>query len=106
MASKSKQKGNRFERECVDIAIGKGLSSKRAWGSDGRSMGQNEQVDLMVEKYKVQCKVRKRVAKWLKPTEEVHIQLVKEDRGQIYVIQRYEEWLEMVSFLSQVKSRE
>ena len=57
MASKSKQKGNRFERECVDIAIEKGLSSKRAWGSDGRSMGQNEQVDLMVEKYKVQCKV-------------------------------------------------
>tara|TARA_R100000995_G_scaffold45089_1_gene21235 strand:+ start:7543 stop:7863 length:321 start_codon:yes stop_codon:yes gene_type:complete len=106
MASKSKQKGNRFERECVDIAIEKGLSSKRAWGSDGRSMGQNEQVDLMVEKYKVQCKVRKRVAKWLKPTEEVDIQLVKEDRGQIYVIQRYEEWLEMVSFLSQVKSRE
>ena len=69
-------------------------------------MGQNEQVDLMVEKYKVQCKVRKRVAKWLKPTDEVDIQLVKEDRGQIYVIQRYEEWLEMVSFLSQVKSRE
>jgi Holliday junction resolvase len=106
MASKSKQKGNRFERECVDIANQKGLDSKRAWGSDGRSMGQNEQVDLMINEYKVQCKVRKRVAKWLKPTEEVDIQLVKEDRGQIYVIQRYEDWLEMVSSLSQAPTKE
>ena len=106
MASKSKQKGNRFERECVDIANQMELNSKRAWGSDGRSMGQNEHVDLMINEYKAQCKVRKRVAKWLKPTQEVDIQLVKEDRGQIYVIQRYEEWLEMVKSLSLESSKE
>ena len=30
MPSKSKQKGNRFEKECVDKAVEKGLNSKRA----------------------------------------------------------------------------
>lgn len=95
MASKSKQKGNRFERECVEIAKEKGFKSKRAWGSDGRSLGETPEVDLLIDDYKAQCKVRKRVAKWLKPTEEVDIQIVKEDRGQIYVIQKYEDWLEM-----------
>ena len=103
MPSKSKQKGNRFEKECVDKAIEKGLNSKRAWGSDGRSLGEHSEVDLLINKHKAQCKVRKRVAKWLKPSEEVDIQLVKEDRGQIYLIQRYDEWLEMVSVLQAQK---
>ena len=101
MPSRSKAKGNRFERECVNKALEKGLDSKRAWGSDGRSLGLDSEVDLIIENFTIQCKVRKRVAKWLKPTKEVDIQLVKEDRGQIYVIQRYEEWLEMVKSLSQ-----
>tara|TARA_R100001244_G_scaffold70176_1_gene57061 strand:+ start:538 stop:831 length:294 start_codon:yes stop_codon:yes gene_type:complete len=95
MPSKSKQKGSRFERECVDIAKEKGFKAKRAWGSDGRSLGETAEVDLMIDNYKAQCKVRKRVAKWLKPTDEVDIQIVKEDRGQIYVIQKYEDWLEL-----------
>lgn len=100
MPSKSKQKGNRFEKECVDKAIEKGLDSKRAWGSDGRSLGEHPEVDLLINKHKAQCKVRKKIAKWLTPTKEVDIQIVKEDRGQIYVIQKYEDWLEMVSSLS------
>lgn len=99
MSSKSKQKGNRFERECVAIAQNKELKSTRAWGSDGRSLGLTSEVDLVIDKYKAQCKVRKRVAKWLKPSEEVDIQIVKEDRGEVYIIQKYEDWLEMVRCL-------
>ena len=45
MASKSKAKGNRFERECVDIAESHGFNAKRAWGSDGRSIGMSPEVD-------------------------------------------------------------
>lgn len=101
MSSKSKQKGNRFERECVDTAKDKGIKSIRAWGSDGRSLGLAAEVDVLVDKYKAQCKIRKRIAKWIKPSEEVDIQLVKENYGEVYVIQRYEEWLEMVSTLHQ-----
>jgi|TARA_R100001443_G_scaffold1202_3_gene4608 Holliday junction resolvase len=103
MSSKSKQKGNRFERECVEVAKDKDVRAIRAWGSDGRSLGLTSEVDILIDKYKAQCKVRKRVAKWLKPSEEVDIQLVKEDRGQIYLIQRYDEWLEMVSVLQAQK---
>ena len=103
MSSKSKQKGNRFERECVEVAKDKDVRAIRAWGSDGRSLGLTSEVDILIDKYKAQCKVSKRVAKWLKPSEEVDIQLVKEDRGQIYLIQRYDEWLEMVSVLQAQK---
>ena len=99
MPSKSKAKGNRFERLCVDIAKRHGLSSQRAWGSDGRSMGEHQEVDIKIEEYKLQCKTRKRVAKWLKPSKEVDAQVVKEDAGEVFVIQPLETWLEMVKSL-------
>ena len=99
MSSKSKAKGNRFERLCVDIAQSLGLKAQRAWGSDGRSMGEHQEVDIKIENFKAQCKTRKRIAKWIKPSTEVNIQIVKEDRGEVFVIQNYEEWLEMVKSL-------
>ena len=68
MPSKSKAKGNRFERECVNLAKEYGLKSIRAWGSDGRSLGLHPEVDITIEDYTVQCKVRKRIAEWLKPS--------------------------------------
>ena len=103
MPSKSKAKGNRFERLCVDIAKKHGLSSQRAWGSDGRSMGEHQEVDIKIEEYKLQCKTRKRVAKWLKPSKEVDVQVVKEDGGEVFVIQPLEKWLEMVKSLQALK---
>ena len=99
MPSKSKAKGNRFERFCVDVAQSLGLKAQRAWGSDGRSMGEHQEVDIKIENFKAQCKTRKRIAKWIKPSTEVNIHIVKEDRGEVFVIQNYEEWLEMVKSL-------
>tara|TARA_R110002020_G_scaffold308985_6_gene524534 strand:+ start:897 stop:1232 length:336 start_codon:yes stop_codon:yes gene_type:complete len=99
MPSKSKAKGNRFERECVKLAKEYGLESKRAWGSDGRSLGLDPEVDMLIENYTVQCKVRKRIASWIKPTEELgetHLQLVKESRGNIYAIISMKELLRMM----------
>ena len=49
MPSKSKEKGNRFERLCVNLALAKDLSAQRAWGSDGRSMGEHQEVDIKIE---------------------------------------------------------
>ena len=57
MPSKSKQKGNSFDKECVDKAIEKGLDSKRAWGSDGRSLGEHPEVDLLINKHKADISV-------------------------------------------------
>ena len=110
MPSKSKAKGSRFERECVNKALEKGLDSVRAWGSDGRSLGLDSEVDLTIENFTIQCKVRKRVAKWLKPTDlPNHVQLVKEDRGEIYTVMKMEMFLEIVKSLketSQLQQKE
>jgi Holliday junction resolvase len=97
--SKSKAKGNRFEREVVKLAKEYGLESKRAWGSDGRSLGLHPEVDITIEEYTVQCKVRKRIAEWLKPSEQIgglHLQCVKESRGQMYAIMSMTDLMEIM----------
>ena len=96
MPSPSKAKGNRFERECVNIAKDYKIKSKRAYGSNGLSLGFTEDVDLLVGKYKVQCKCRKRIATWIKPPDSCDLTLVKEDRGEIYAIVRYSDFLTMI----------
>ena len=105
MPSKSKAKGNRYERECVNKALEFGLDSKRAWGSDGRSLGLHAEVDMVIEEFTVQCKVRKRIAEWLKPSEEIeglHLQLVKESRGKSYVIIEMTIFLTLISLIKEV----
>ena len=96
MPSKSQSKGNRFERLCVNMAKENNITAVRAWGSDGRSLGEDSEVDVMLNKYKAQCKSRKRIAKWLKPSTHIDFQLVKEDRGQIYAILTYESLLSLL----------
>jgi len=98
-----KQKGNRIERECVNIAKGFGFVSKRAWGSDGRSMGWHEEVDMTIdfdnidcgtcEPFKFQVKGRKAIADYLKPCEHVYGQILKEDRHEPLVTIRYKDLL-------------
>ena len=102
MPSRSKQKGNRFEREVVNIAKEYGLDSERAYGSDGRALGENKEVDVVIRsssnKWRVQCKVRKNIASWVKPDVSlVDLQVVKEDRGTIYAVLPYEKFLKIIS---------
>ena len=106
-----KQKGNRIERECVNIAKESGFEAKRAWGSDGRSLGWTEEVDVEIKLDKLlyhndgkpfhfQVKGRKKIADYLKPAEEIYGQILKEDRGEIYVTIRYKELLSLLSKVS------
>jgi siroheme synthase (precorrin-2 oxidase/ferrochelatase) len=47
--------------------------------------------------WRVQCKVRKNIAKWIKPnTKEVDLQVVKEDRGKAYAVIPYDDFLELI----------
>lgn len=96
MSSPEKAKGNRFERQFVNIAKEHGLSAERAYGSNGRALGENEEVDVKLEHLKVQCKVRKKIGDLYKPSENVDIQAFKEDRGETYVMMRYELLLEIL----------
>ena len=111
MASKSKAKGNRFERECVDIAEQHGFNAKRAWGSDVRSIGMSPEVDIIVDyllnedtsrTMKVQCKVRKSIASYLLPPDDCDITLIKQDRGEIYATIRYKDLLELIQLTFQL----
>jgi Holliday junction resolvase len=73
MATKSKQKGNRFEREIVKIFNDNDYQAKRAWGSNGMSLGLPEDVDVLIEElssgvkqFKIQAKRRAALPKYLK----------------------------------------
>ena len=97
MPSPSKATGNRFEREIVNKATQSGLSAKRAWGSNGASLGMHEEVDLIIGKdpvIKIQAKCRKSLASFLQPTEHVDAVVCKQDRGETLIILRFEDWLE------------
>jgi len=100
-----KQKGNRIERECVNLAKGYGYDSKRAWGSDGRSLGWSEEVDVVITAFPrqtnkdltFQVKGRKKIADYLKPSEEIYGQILKEDRGEFLVTIRYHDFLSLLT---------
>ena len=71
MASKSKAKGTRFENEIVKIFNKHGFKATRAWGSNGKSLGFEEDVDIVVKRFgiikdwKIQAKRRAALPKYL-----------------------------------------
>ena len=95
MPSPSKAKGNRFEREIVNKMTSLGIKAKRAWGSNGASLGMHEEVDVLMGKdFKIQAKCRKKLASFLIPTEHVDAVVCKQDRGETLIIMRFDDWLE------------
>ena len=108
MPGPSKAKGNRVEREVVNKAIQSGLTAKRAWGSNGASLGMHEEVDLIIGRepeIKIQAKCRKKLATFLQPTEHVDAVVCKQDRGETLIILRFEDWLENKFICSMVEER-
>ena len=94
MPNKSKAKGNRFEREIVEAIELHDIKAVRAWGSNGKAFGHNEEVDILInDEIKVQAKVRKALPKWIAPSEHVDVQIIKEDRGKMYVVQELNDWI-------------
>ena len=49
MPNRNKQKGNRFERYIVSLCEQSDIPAKRSWGSDGRSLGMHEEVDVVID---------------------------------------------------------
>tara|TARA_Y100000593_G_C4108090_1_gene236573 strand:+ start:118 stop:429 length:312 start_codon:yes stop_codon:yes gene_type:complete len=99
MPSTSKAKGNRFERLVVNLAKKAGFKAVRAYGSNGKSLGEAEDVDCLVGGFKVQCKTRKHIANWIKVPESCDVTAVKENRGKTYIVMRYDDWLDLLKLL-------
>ena len=99
MTHKNKVRGNNLERECVNAAKDAGLSAKRAYASDGRSLGKSEVVDVIVEKYCIQAKRRKKIAEWLYPKnhgDDVDVVVTRMDRKEALAVIPLKEWLRLI----------
>lgn len=94
MPNKSKAKGNRFEKEIVDAIKLHEIHAVRAWGSNGAAIGHHPEVDILInDEIKVQAKVRSKLPSYIKPSEHVDVQIIKEDRGKMYVVQELNDWI-------------
>tara|TARA_B100001250_G_C19690492_1_gene740062 strand:+ start:407 stop:781 length:375 start_codon:yes stop_codon:yes gene_type:complete len=100
MTHRNKIRGNNLEREIVNIAKEAGLSAKRAYASDGRSLGKSEVVDVIVEDYCIQAKRKKKIAQWLYPDyhgDDVDLVVTRMDRKEPLVIMTLEKFIEIIS---------
>ena len=96
MSSPSKRKGNTFEREVVTQAKKFNLKAIRAYASNGMSLGEAEDVDVKIGRFKGQCKMRKNIASFMKPPESCDIALIKTDREETLVVIRYSDFLNIM----------
>ena len=101
MPSKNKARGNALENKIVKISKAHGLDAVRCWGSDGRSMGYTEDVDGIIkdkdgEVWKFQAKKRMKIAEYLLPNDNVHIQIVEAHRGKPHVVIQLDDFLELL----------
>ena len=99
MTHPSKIKGNKFERDIVKEIERYGFEGKRAYASDGRSLGEDEKVDVKAfigdKTYLIQAKIRKNIANWIIPDKDsVDIQVIRQDRGEPLVVQPLSDWLD------------
>ena len=97
MSHPSKVKGTKFERDCVDAALAHKLTpSERAWGSDGRSKGWKEVVDMMIMHHAYQCKRRRILPAIMIPEEGVCGRILRADNGKALVVIPYEDYLTLL----------
>ena len=110
MSHPSKSKGNKFERDVVKKAELFEINGKRAWASDGRSLGLDAEVDVVIgnKKYNdemhIQCKIRKRLPEYIFPKNDaIDSHVIRENRGEAYIVMRYEDYLAEMRRLRQLK---
>jgi Holliday junction resolvase len=103
MTHPNKVKGNKFERDCVKAAEKKDLVAKRAWASDGRSLGETSETDIIIKSkysptpWRMQCKIRKNLPKWLQVDwNEVDGFIIRQDRDRPLVLIDYDDFLDLI----------
>jgi Holliday junction resolvase len=88
MSSFAYQKGTDYERELEDRLEKVGLRATRMWGSDGRSRGLPEKVDLVVNgSVHWQLKRPAEIPQYLYPSDENKVKIITENRtGNVWAI--------------------
>jgi hypothetical protein len=88
----------------VDDAEAYGLEAERAYASDGRSLGEAEECDLLIrdtdaqvlEAVRVQAKRRKSIAQYLTPPEGADINVIRENYGESLAVVPWDLFLELL----------
>ena len=104
MPHSSKRKGNRYEREIVEDAEAHGLEAERAYASDGRSLGEAEECDVLIrgradmvtDAVRIQAKRRKSIAQYLSPPDGADVTVIREDRGQSLAVVPLDDYLDLL----------
>lgn len=106
MTHPSKRKGNNYERELVNQATDSGLAAKRAYASNGESLGLHAEVDLLVGGLRVQAKRRKLVAEFMVPSDHVDAVAIRQDRGETLVVMNWWDWLDLLKASGTIRTDE
>ena len=103
MPSTNSRRAKRHEREVVRAAEAKGLEAERAWNSDGRSLGETEETDVLIrgradmvsDAVRVQCKRRKTLAQYL-TCDGADVVVTREDRGENLAVVPLSHYLDLL----------
>jgi Holliday junction resolvase len=102
MPHSSKRKANRHEREIVNEAEDAGFTAERAYASNGESLGEVKECDVLIrgedhelDRLRVQAKRRASIASYLNPPEGTDAVVVREDRGENLVVLPLSDLLEL-----------
>ncbi|WP_103019384.1 hypothetical protein [Salinibacter altiplanensis] len=107
MAHRNAERAKEHEREVVHEAEARHLAASRAWNSDGRSLGETEETDVLIhhddpqaegfaQTVRVQCKRRKNIAQYL-TCENADIVVVREDYGDNLVVCPLDVFLDLLT---------
>lgn len=92
----NRRRGFEYERELVHYFEDKGHDAQRAWGSNGRSLGCAETVDVVANGCRIQAKRVKSLSKRLSIPDGADVVIFREDHGKSYVLLHLDDFAEMI----------
>lgn len=99
MANPNLDRSKRHEREIVNRAEDAGLFAERAYASNGQSLGETEETDVLLQgpgrHVRIQAKRRKNIAQYL-TCENVDAVVVREDRSENLVVLPLDDFLDLL----------
>ena len=94
----NRARGFGYEREVVNLAKSKGLVARRAWGSDGRTLGLTADVDIIIEGLgATQAKRVKKLPAYLHIPSSCAGVVFRMDRGESFILLRLDEYLDKLA---------
>ena len=108
-AVRNKARGKEFERELVELAVARGFTAKRAWGSNGEALGHTSDVDAVLkyregQEFRIQAKRRMRLPAYLQVPVGCDMVVFKQDRKEPYVMLPYQKLLDLLACIPSMRS--